>query len=311
MTDGHKTIEEQKKEREFARENRKRIVRFVVVFVCIALALLISYRYARHTRANDRYLFEAARDTAWVLDRVGDAELEPYTYGKKNPQEIRAERAAWLQGRAEATAEEIARADASPLSAWERWAHRAMEARRSPNPRENGPRVQFVFRHGISSRISVLSGRVNEIESNLEISAAERKERLMPLQEELQRLRDEQRVLRSQKGGLDKDETLAFSFILVPECGAIEIMAIFLAAVIAFPTTWRKRMVGIVAGAPIMYGVNIFRLTVLAIVGALDQSKGRIWFSFAHEYVWQAVYIVFVVAVWLLWVEYVVKGKRT
>jgi len=59
-----------------------------------------------------------------------------------------------------------------------------------------------------------------------------------------------------------------------------------------------------------MYGVNIFRLTVLAVVGAIDQSDGRIWFSFAHEYVWQAVYIVFVVAVWLLWVEYVVKGRR-
>jgi hypothetical protein len=149
MTDGHQNIEEQKKEREFARENRKRIVRFVVVFVCIALALLISYRYARHTRVNDRYLFEAARDTAWVLDRIGDAELEPYTYGKKNAQEIRAERAAWLQGRNEATAEEIASADTALLSAWERWAHRAMEGRRSTTPRENGPRVQFVLRHGI------------------------------------------------------------------------------------------------------------------------------------------------------------------
>lgn len=311
MTDGHQTIEEQKEEREFARENRKRIVRFVVVFVCIALALLISYRYARHTRVNDRYLYEAARDTAWVLDRIGDAELEPYTYGKKNPQEIRAERVAWLEGRNEATAEEIAGADKAPLSSWERWAHRAMEARRSATQRENGPRVQFVFRHGISSRISVLSGRVNEIESNLEIGAMERKEQLKPLQEELQQLREEQRIQRSQEGGQAKDETLAFSFILVPECGAIEIMAIFLAAVIAFPTTWRRRLIGVVAGTPIMYGVNIFRLTVLAIVGALDQSKGRIWFNFAHEYVWQAVYIVFVVAVWLVWVEYVVKGKRT
>ncbi len=291
--------------------NRKHIVRFVLVFVCVALAMLISYRYAIHTRLNDWYLFQAARHTAWVLDSINYAEIEPFHLGQQAPRETRATIAAWLDGRDAPTPEEIAEADPSLLTRWERWSYRALELRRSPRPRPNGPRVFFVFRDGIGSRITVLSGQINMIESDETLSQQEQREQVAPLQQELRTLRERQRELRTQGDDGEEETSLTFSFILVPECGAIEIMAIFLAAVLAFPTSWRKRGVGIVAGMPIMYGVNILRLTVLAVVGALDQSTGRVWFNFAHEYLWQAVYIVFVVAVWLIWVEYVVKGKRS
>jgi len=311
MTDSRVEIDGQHQEAESSRENLKRIVRFISVFVFISLALLISYRFARHTRLNDRYLFEAARSTAWVLDLIGDAEVESYNYGKQNPKEIRAAIDAWLAGEKEISPEKIAKMDGSPLSAWERWSYRALEARINKNDRENGPRVQFILRQGITGKITILSGQINELESNLELSQNEKKDLLAPLQAELRELRDKQRMIRTGMDGAGTDDTLSFSFILVPECGAIEIMAIFLAAVVAFPATWRKRLWGILIGTPIMYCVNVLRLTVLAMVGALDQSEGRVWFNFAHEYVWQAVYIVFVVAVWLLWVEYVVKGRRT
>ncbi len=291
--------------------DRKRIVRFVVVFVCVALAMLISYRYAIHTRANDWYLLQAANHTAWVLDTINHAEVEPHHIGRQHPKEVRAAIAAWLDGRDSATAEEIAEADAQPLTRWERWSYRALEARRGPAARPNGPRVYFVLRHGAATRITQISGQINRIESDGTLASDERREQLAPLQQELRQLREEQRAMRSAPGGAEQDPGRTFSFILVPECGAIEIMAIFLAAVVAFPTLWRKRFVGIIVGTPIMYAVNIFRLSVLAIVGALDQSSGRVWFNFAHEYLWQAVYIVFVVAVWLIWVEYVVKGKRS
>lgn len=98
---------------------------------------------------------------------------------------------------------------------------------------------------------------------------------------------------------------LAFTFIVVPSCGAIEIMVIFFAAVIAFPATWRHRAWGLALGLPLMYLVNIFRLACLACLGALDQ--GGEWFTFVHEYVWQAVYVIFVVLVWMAWVE---LGRR-
>ena len=159
-----------------------------------------------------------------------------------------------------------------------------------------------MLRPGLTSRINALTVSIHETEKDKSADDAAKNTRLAQLNADLRALREQQ-----QEGA--EDTALTFPFILVPECGAIEIMAIFVAAILAFPTLWRKRIIGLVVGIPIMYGVNIFRLTVLAMIGAVDQS--RVWFNFAHEYVWQAVYIIFVVAVWLVWVEYVVKRRAS
>lgn len=309
MTDKHHDTQARNAEKALARENRRRIRRFVFVFVATVLVMLTSYRYAIHTRLNDWYLFQAARHTGWVLDKVGHAQVEAMHYGRHNPQEIRALLAAWRAGRDEAAPEEIAAAPKHLLSAWERWSHRAIQTRRTGQLRQNGPRVYFVLRSGISTEIDSLRGQIYRIESDLSLEETDKAERLQPLREQLQELSAKHQAIRTGADTEHEDTSLTFAFILVPECGAIEIMAIFLAAVFAFPTLWRKRLVGIVGGVPIMYGVNVFRLTVLAVIGALDKS--RIWFNFAHEYVWQAIYIIFVVIVWLLWVEYIVKRKRS
>lgn len=289
----------------FKHENRRRIARFVGVFVITTLVLLTSYRYTIHTRINDWYLFQAARHTMLALDQIGHAELEPPHYGRFEPRKTRASIAAWTEGRDGPTEEEIAAASPEPLSPWERWSYRALEARRGSTPRVNGPRVYFVLRQGIATRIDALQGQLYGLEEDSRIDPAEKERRAEALRDEMKALREQQQAARAGGDGAVKDTSLTFPFILIPECGAIEIMAIFLAAVLAFPTLWRKRLIGLAAGLPVMYGVNILRLTVLAIIGAVDTS--REWFNFAHEYVWQAIYIIFVVAVWLLWVEYIVN----
>jgi len=308
MTEERETATASEEEARLKRENRRRIARFVSVFVITTLALLTSYRYAIHTRLNDWYLFQVANHTAMTLDQIGRAELEPLHYGRFNPKETRAAIAAWTEGREAATEAEIASAAPEPLSAWERWSYRALGMRHNQEPRTNGPRVHFVLREGISTRIDATLGELNGLEDNLLVDPEEKSQRIAVVQEELQKLRLEQQALRRDDGSGKTDTSLTFPFILIPECGAIEIMAIFLAAVLAFPTIWRKRCIGLAAGLPIMYGVNVFRLTVLALIGALDKS--RVWFNFAHEYVWQAIYIIFVVAVWLLWVEYIVNRNH-
>ncbi|MCL4219007.1 MAG: exosortase H, partial [Candidatus Hydrogenedentes bacterium] len=68
----------------------------------------------------------------------------------------------------------------------------------------------------------------------------------------------------------------------------------------------RKRLLGIMLGVPALYIINILRLTCLALLGAWDD--GGEWFDFAHHYVWQGIYLVFVVGIWLLWVEF--SGRR-
>lgn len=302
MTENQESAITPEQKAQESRQNRKRIFLFVSVFVVTTLVLLTSYRYIIPTRLNDWYLFQAARHTAWVLDRIGHGEVEPEHYSRLDVEATRAFLLAWKEGRESASEEDEARVSSEPLSAWERWSWRAITTRQQDPKRVNGPRVFFVLRQGITSQVNILSGIVNRKETALDKNSEEARAELEELNAELAALRSKQHE------GVD-DESLIFPFILVPECGAIEIMAIFVAAILAFPTLWRKRLIGLVAGIPIMYGVNIFRLTVLAIIGAVDQS--RVWFNFAHEYLWQAVYIVFVVAVWLVWVEYVVKRRRS
>lgn len=309
MTDPQQTPTSAEEELHVRQENKKRIIRFVSIFVVTTLVLLTAYRYAIHTRINDWYLFQAAKHTTMALDTIGYARLEPLHYGKYDARKTRASIKAWREGREGPDEQEIAEASPAPLTPWERWSYRAFETRRSEEPRINGPRVYFVLRQGISTEIDAVLGEINYVESLPELTEKERAERLAPLKEKLQALRQRQQAIRANPDSEEKDTSLTFPFILIPECGAIEIMAIFLAAVLAFPTTWWRRLIGIAAGLPIMYFVNIFRLTVLAVIGAVDKS--RVWFNFAHEYVWQAIYIIFVVAVWLIWVEYIVKRRTS
>lgn len=290
------------------KDNRRKIIRFVSVFAVTTLTLLIVYRYSIATRANDWYLYTAANHTAFVLDKIGHAELEPLHYSNYEPKKMRASMSAWEEGRDTPTEEELKAASPEPLTPWERWSYRAIESRRSDKKRVNGPRVYFVLREGIGTQIDSLQGEINALLADPDQDLDKKKEEETKLRQEITTLRTELQTLRAQGDGKRKDSSLIFPFILVPECGAIEIMAIFLAAVLAFPTLWRKRLIGLVVGLPAMYGVNIFRLTILAIIGALDTK--RQWFNFAHEYVWQAIYIIFVVVVWLLWAEYIVNRER-
>ncbi len=298
------------------RQSRRRIAGFVGVFVTTMLILLTAYRYAIPTPANDWYLFHVARDTSWVLSKIGyKSELEKRSLRELGPQRVRATLAAWHAGRDTATPEEIAAAPNAPLSAWERWDYRSSDNRRTraasaTSPQGSsiiGPQVSFVLFPGISSEIDNLQEQCDAITDDPSLDAGEKDRQKTPLQARIVELRKVQQAIHKGERPASDEQTRSFSFIVVSECGAIEVMAIFLAAVLAFPAPWWKRLVGIVGGLPLMYLVNVFRLSVLGVIGALDQD-GK-WFKFAHEYVWQAVYIVFVVAVWLAWVEYIVRRK--
>jgi exosortase/archaeosortase family protein len=100
-----------------------------------------------------------------------------------------------------------------------------------------------------------------------------------------------------------------FQFHVVPDCGALPSMSIFMAAILAFPAAWRKRAAGIFVGIPLLFTINVLRLACLGVIGAYTH-EGEI-FTFAHEYVWQGIYLVFVAGIWLLWVEYIVRPARS
>ncbi len=283
------------------RATRHRTARFIGVFVVSVLVLLTAYRYSMSAPINDWYLFHVAGHTAWALDKIGDrAELENQLRNAEDPKRVRAELEAWKQVGTTATAEAVAAASGDPLTAWERFQHRLQKTRRENPAASVGPRVQFIWRYGIEDEIAQIKER-QEAAGNNPVERTALEARLAELRASAANAGNDPDTIQSNR-------RLMFNFIVIPECGAIEVMSIFFAAVIAFPAPWWKRLLGVLFGLPIMYLVNIFRLSCLAVIGALDQ--GGQWFNFAHEYVWQTVYIVFVVMVWLAWVEYVVQPRR-
>ena len=95
-----------------------------------------------------------------------------------------------------------------------------------------------------------------------------------------------------------------FAVRIIEECTGVFEVIIFVAAVLAFPTTWQKRAIGLGLGIPVLYFFNVLRILVLILVG-------RYWpeiFEFMHIYFWQATLILMITSVWLLWIFKVVRA---
>jgi archaeosortase B (VPXXXP-CTERM-specific) len=98
----------------------------------------------------------------------------------------------------------------------------------------------------------------------------------------------------------------SFGVRIIMECTGLFEALIFLAAVLAYPTSWTKKLIGIGLGVPILYAFNLLRIFVLLEVG-------RHWialFDFMHLYFWQATLILMITSVWLLWIIKVVRHEE-
>lgn len=98
-----------------------------------------------------------------------------------------------------------------------------------------------------------------------------------------------------------------FSVRIIEECTGVFEVIIFLAAVLAFPTTPRKKAIGIGMGIPLLYVFNVARILVLLGVG--HRWPGL--FEFMHVYFWQGTLILMITSVWLLWIFEVVRDEKS
>lgn len=107
-----------------------------------------------------------------------------------------------------------------------------------------------------------------------------------------------------------RDRTVSFGGFhvrIIEECTAVYEVLIFAAAVLAFPTTWRNKAIGIALGGPLLYAINLFRIGVLLWVGRYRPEL----FDFMHLYFWQATLILMITSVWLVWILAVVRDAQS
>jgi archaeosortase B (VPXXXP-CTERM-specific) len=97
-----------------------------------------------------------------------------------------------------------------------------------------------------------------------------------------------------------------FSMEVIGECTGLYEMLIFLAAMIAYPSSWRKKLIGAGLGIPFLYVINIIRMVFISMVGNWSPQT----FNFMHLYFWQVAMILIILSVWVLWIEKVVHYER-
>lgn len=82
-------------------------------------------------------------------------------------------------------------------------------------------------------------------------------------------------------------------------CNGIEACIVLFAAIVAFPERWRHKILGLVVGFVAVQALNIVRVISLYYLGQWNTTI----FNLAHEYLWQALIMLDVLVVWLLWVR--------
>jgi exosortase H (IPTLxxWG-CTERM-specific) len=100
-------------------------------------------------------------------------------------------------------------------------------------------------------------------------------------------------------GKIMRSTTNGFAVSIEAGCNGVEATIVLLAAILAFPAPWRSKVIGIAAGIVAVQGLNVVRVISLFYLGQWDRE----WFEWAHLYVWQALIMLDVLIVWLVWVR--------
>ena len=80
-------------------------------------------------------------------------------------------------------------------------------------------------------------------------------------------------------------------------CNGVEAMLIFLAAVLAFPASWKSRLAGLGLGILAIQVVNLVRVVALFLTGIYFPKI----FDTSHTVIWQTIVILFGVVLWIFW----------
>ena len=92
-----------------------------------------------------------------------------------------------------------------------------------------------------------------------------------------------------------------FGVSIEPGCNGVEAFIVLCAALVAFPASWMSRLKGLAAGFIAIQALNVVRVISLFYLGQWSRPA----FQFAHEYLWQGLIMLDVLAVWLIWVRLV------
>lgn len=105
------------------------------------------------------------------------------------------------------------------------------------------------------------------------------------------------RVISAARGG--------FSMRVDNDCNGAWAHLIFLASILAYPASWKQKLLGLTIGEPLLLLLNIFRVASLFVVGVYLPSL----FRPMHVYVWQFLIIGLALVLLFVWVDRFVESS--
>jgi exosortase H (IPTLxxWG-CTERM-specific) len=100
-------------------------------------------------------------------------------------------------------------------------------------------------------------------------------------------------------GKILRSLTNGFAVSIEAGCNGVEATIVLLAAILSFPSTLKHKLYGFLAGIVAVQGLNIVRVISLFYIGQWSMHL----FELMHLYVWQALIMLDVLIVWLVWIR--------
>jgi exosortase H (IPTLxxWG-CTERM-specific) len=88
-------------------------------------------------------------------------------------------------------------------------------------------------------------------------------------------------------------------------CDGSEPLALFVAAVLAFPAPFRRKIPGILLGTAILAVANLARVVSLFLAGVYFPNA----FEWMHVEAWPAIFILLAVVLWAIWIQWAMKPR--
>ena len=107
-------------------------------------------------------------------------------------------------------------------------------------------------------------------------------------------------------GVVIQNKVNGFAVGIAPGCDGIEAVIMLVAAIIAFPSPWKHKLVGIGLGFIAIQSLNLVRIISLFYLGQWNQTM----FDWFHLYLWQALIVLDALGVWLIWLRYLPRTGR-
>jgi exosortase H (IPTLxxWG-CTERM-specific) len=103
----------------------------------------------------------------------------------------------------------------------------------------------------------------------------------------------------SSQGRVLWDLESGFGVSIEAGCNGVEAIIVLVAAMVAFPAPWRYKLGGVGLGVLAIQALNLLRIISLFYLGQWNRTA----FEWGHLYIWQALIMLDVLVVFLIWLR--------